>query len=102
RLMPIPAPAAMASPLRIFPAIRAYSSTCSVQKLLEYIERLDNSRAGTVEVAIAVGQIDAIVLRSSQAREVGAIGQPVHLAACAREIESAGRDNNHFGIAGQQ
>ncbi len=72
--------------------------TGGVQDLRQDLEGLDESRAGAVEVLMAVGERHLSRRHGAKSAELGGPGQRADLAARPRQVEAAGQDNDDVRV----
>src|SRR5208337_4487233 len=69
-----------------------------VQDLRQDLEGLSDAWAGTVEIGVAIRQIDAPRAHGPQLPPAGTRNQGLHLAPRADQIEAAGERDDHLWI----
>src|SRR5215831_19107499 len=86
-----------------FEGRQAYPSFSFVAKIKQFgmeqfgqnLQRFNQARPRTIEILIAVGDIDAILFYRFQLPPFGFACQQISLFHRARDVEAAGRDEDH-------
>src|SRR5215831_10102654 len=73
-----------------------------MEQFSQNLQRFNQARPRTIEILIAVGDKDSILFYRFQLSPFGFAGQQTRLLHRARDVEAAGRDEDHVGIGRDQ